>query len=160
MYLTINVVYSVTVGNCPTPVASPSGTIIDCYTVDAEHQACWASCPAGKAFLRQVPKLYTCGPSGVWDTSNPFAVFTLPHCGSKDYKDHDDVIKWKHFPRYWPFVRGIHTHKGQWRRALMFSLICARINGWVNNGEAGHFRRHRSHYDVTVMWFDIWPTSH
>ena len=21
---------------------------------------------------------------------------------------HDDVVKWKHFPRYWPFVRGIH----------------------------------------------------
>ena len=21
---------------------------------------------------------------------------------------HDDVIKWKHTPRYWPFVRGIH----------------------------------------------------
>ena len=21
---------------------------------------------------------------------------------------HDDVIKWKRFPRYWPFVRGIH----------------------------------------------------
>ena len=21
---------------------------------------------------------------------------------------HDDIIKWKHFPRYWPFVRGIH----------------------------------------------------
>ena len=21
---------------------------------------------------------------------------------------HDDVIKWKHFPHYWPFVRGIH----------------------------------------------------
>ena len=44
---------------------------------------------------------------------------------------HDDVIKWKHFPRYWPFVRGIHgspvnsPHKGQWRGALMFSLICA-----------------------------------
>ena len=48
---------------------------------------------------------------------------------------HDDVIKWKHFPRYWPFVRGIHRwpvnspHKGQWRGALMFSLICAWING-------------------------------
>ena len=44
---------------------------------------------------------------------------------------HDDVIKYKHFPRYWPFVRGIHRlsvdspHKGQWRGALMFSLICA-----------------------------------
>ena len=40
---------------------------------------------------------------------------------------HDDVIKWKHYPRYWPFVRGIHRspvnspHKGQWRGALMFS---------------------------------------
>ena len=22
--------------------------------------------------------------------------------------NHDDVIKWKHFPRYWPFVREIH----------------------------------------------------
>ena len=23
-------------------------------------------------------------------------------------RDHEDVIKWQHFPRYWPFVRGIH----------------------------------------------------
>ena len=23
---------------------------------------------------------------------------------------HDDVIKWKHFPRYWPFVREIPDH--------------------------------------------------
>ena len=51
---------------------------------------------------------------------------------------HDDVIQWKHSPRYWLFVRGIHQssvnspHKGQWRGALMFSLICAWINGWVN----------------------------
>ena len=33
----------------------------------------------------------------------------------------------------------------------MFSLVCVWINGWVNNGEAGDFRRHRAHYDVTVM---------
>ena len=71
---------------------------------------------------------------------------------------HDDVIKWKHFPRYWPFVRGIHRspvnspHKGQWRGALMFTLICARINGWVNNHEAGDLRRHHAHYDVIVMF--------
>ena len=70
---------------------------------------------------------------------------------------HDDVIKWKQFRRYWPFVRGIHRspvncpHKGQWRGALMFSLICARLNGWVNNGEAGDLRRHPAHYNVTVM---------
>ena len=73
------------------------------------------------------------------------------------FPSHDDVIKWKHFPRYWPFVRGIHRspvnspHKGQWRGALMFSLICARIKVWVNNGEAGNLRRHRAHYGVIVM---------
>ena len=33
----------------------------------------------------------------------------------------------------------------------MFSLICAWINGWVNNGEAGDLRRQRAHYDITVM---------
>ena len=71
--------------------------------------------------------------------------------------DHDDVIKWKYFPRYWPFVREIHRspvnfpHKGQWRRALMFALICVWINGWVNNREAGDLRRYRAHYDVIVM---------
>ena len=71
---------------------------------------------------------------------------------------HDDVIKWKHFPRYWPFVREIHRspvnspHNGQWRGALMLSLIFAWITGWVNNGEAGDLRRHRAHYDVTVMY--------
>ena len=69
----------------------------------------------------------------------------------------NDVIKWKYFPRYWPFVRGIHRspvnspHKGQWLGALMLSLICVWINGWVNNREAGDLRRYRAHYDVSVM---------
>ena len=39
----------------------------------------------------------------------------------------------------------------QWRGALMFSLICVWINGWVNNREAGDLRRYRAHYDVIVM---------
>ena len=47
-------------------------------------------------------------------------------------------------------------HKGQWRGALMFSLICVWINGWVNNGEAGDLRRYRAHYDVTVMEVRTW----
>ena len=68
---------------------------------------------------------------------------------------HDDVIKWKHFPRNWPFVWGIHwspvnsPHKGQWCGALMFSLSCALKNTGVNNCEAGDLRRHL--YDVIVM---------
>ena len=70
---------------------------------------------------------------------------------------HDDVIKWKHFPRNWPFVREIHRspvnfpHKGQWRGALMFLLIYTWINDWVNNREAGDLRRQHGHYVVIVM---------
>ena len=71
---------------------------------------------------------------------------------------HGDVIKWKHFPRYWPFVRGIHRsqvvnspHKGQPRGALMFSLIFAWTNGWEDTRDAEDLRHHRTHYDVTVM---------
>ena len=84
----------------------------------------------------------------------------------RDTRPHDDVIKRKNFPRYWQFVRGIHRgpvnspHKGQWRGALMFSLICTRINGWVNNGEAGDLRHHRAHYDITEMlWEGMLPLS-
>ena len=40
---------------------------------------------------------------------------------------------------------------GQGRRPLMFSLICASINSWVNNREAGELRRHRAYHDVIVM---------
>ena len=70
---------------------------------------------------------------------------------------HDDVVKWKHFPRNWLSVRGIHRspvnspHKGQWRVALMFSLICVSINGWVNNREAGDLRHYHGHYEFTLM---------
>ena len=77
----------------------------------------------------------------------------------------DDVIKWKHFPRYRPLVRGIYRspvnspHKGQWCGALMFSLMRAWINGWVNNREAGDLRDHRAHYDVTVMCVYILVTK-
>ena len=78
-------------------------------------------------------------------------------CNTEINCDHDDVIKWKHFPRYWPSVREIHRspmnclHKGQWRGALMFCLICTWINDWVNNRETGDLGRHLTRYDVTVM---------
>ena len=44
-------------------------------------------------------------------------------------------------------------------RSLMFCLICAWINGWVNSREAGDLRRHRSHYDVIVMKTSSWSTD-
>ena len=86
-----------------------------------------------------------------------------------DRRYHDDIIKWKHFPCYWPFVRGIHRspvnspHKGQWCGALMFSFICAWINGW-DNRKAGDLRCHHTHYDITVIlpwrWYHSFVLSH
>ena len=60
-----------------------------------------------------------------------------------------------------PLCGGIHRsvvkspQKGQWRGALMFSFICAWINDWVNNREAGDLRRHRAHHDVIVMGLHV-----
>ena len=59
-------------------------------------------------------------------------------------------------------MRGIHwspvnsQHKGQWRGALMFSLICVWRNGWVNNREVGDLRCHHTHYDDIVM---LWANT-
>ena len=70
---------------------------------------------------------------------------------------HDTSSYVKKFPPYWPFVWGIYRtpmnspYKGQWRRALWCSLICAWKNGWVNNGEAGDLRHFRANHDVTVI---------
>ena len=63
----------------------------------------------------------------------------------------------KHFRVIGPLCGGIirspvnSPHKGQWCGALMFSLICAWINGWVKNRGAGDLGRHRAYYDVTVI---------
>ena len=78
------------------------------------------------------------------------------HCAPQALGIHH-ITWWRYWMCYWPFVRGIHrspmnsSHKGQWRGALMFSVICAWINGWVNNRGTGDLRRHGAHYDVVVM---------
>ena len=61
-----------------------------------------------------------------------------------------------------PVTVGFSPHKGQWRRALMFSLICTWTNGWENNQDAGNVRRHRAHYDVTIMTLaqQVHPTNY
>ena len=89
----------------------------------------------------------------------------------RSFISHDDVIKSKHFPRYWAFVQGIHRSpvntiaKGQWREILMLALICARLNGWINNHQSADLKRHRGHHDVTIMhwereWLQYFPMEH
>ena len=61
--------------------------------------------------------------------------FNLGCLGRYGSTPHDDVIKWKHFPR---------SFDG-------FLLICAWTKYWVNDRDAGDLRRRRAHFDVTVM---------
>ena len=94
--------------------------------------------------------------SSIYPTHPQIHTFTKTSPASYIYQN-IPVIKWKHFPRNWPFVREIHRstvnspHKGQWRGALMFSLTCVWINDWVNNREAGDLRRYLAHYDVITL---------
>ena len=67
-----------------------------------------------------------------------------------------DVIEWKHFSRYLPFVWGIQRSpvnpitKAMTRKFDVF-LICAWTNSRGNTGDTGDLRRLRAHYDVMVM---------
>ena len=91
--------------------------------------------------------------------------FRLNHVSKRGPWDLTSIVCswWRHrmetFFALLVLVRGIHRppvdspHKGLWRGALMFSLICTWTNGWEINRDAGDLRRHRAHYDVTVMYW-------
>ena len=76
------------------------------------------------------------------------------HNGCRQWsRTHDDVIKWKHFPRYWPFVPVTGEFPSQRPVTRSFDVFFdLRLNKrWVNNRDAGDLRRHCAHYDVIVM---------
>ena len=69
---------------------------------------------------------------------------------------HDDVMTWEGFPHYWPFswwrhqMETISASLAICAGNSWFALICARINGWANNREAGDLRRRCTNYDAIV----------
>ena len=130
------------------------------YVINLFHDYFWIPTSAQSTWAGQFPpkpivRLFDDYPSFT-NISNSYPALWWCH-NMETLSGHGDVIKWKHSTRYWPFVRGIHRspvnspHKGHWRGALIFSLICVSTNDWVNNREAGDLRRHRAHYVVTVM---------
>ena len=80
---------------------------------------------------------------------------------------HDDVDKWRHFPRYWPFERGIHRspvnslHKGKWRRALMLFLsapekrLSKQSRGWWFETPSRPLWHHCNEYNKKDMGADL-----
>ena len=87
--------------------------------------------------------------------------------GSYSTSRHDDVIKWKHFPRYWPFVRGIHRwpmdspHKAS--DAERWCLFYRRLNKWLSKQSWGWWFetpsrslwRHRNGFAIVVVRLSI-----
>ena len=135
----------------------------------------WTSCWTNHWYLDHV-KLSLCDTAGPIDDKSTLAQI-MAWCDQTT--THHDVIKWKHFQHYWPFVKGIHQspvdsrHKGQWRRALVFSLMWAWTSASTNTWDAGDLRSHCTHCDVNVMpllelvlkkfydaiWYDQWPMN-
>ena len=53
----------------------------------------------------------------IFKISTLWRLLTTKSCANLDKHEacqlHDDVIKWKHYPRYWPFVQGNHRSRVQ-----------------------------------------------
>ena len=131
---------------------------VDIYvTVYPSYISLWKICPPLISHWPQINKIVI---YKLHQSSNS-QIITLSPGISMDIWHTVTLSRWRHqmetFKRYWPFLRGIHRspmnfqQKGQWSGALMFSLICVWIHSCVNNSETGDWRRHRAHYDVTVM---------
>ena len=71
----------------------------------------------------------------------------IHHCGN--LFEYSSLSWWRH--KMETFSALLALCVGNSSVTVVFSLICAWTNGWVNNRDAGDFKHHRAHYDVTVM---------
>ena len=67
----------------------------------------------------------------------------------RTYNQHDDVIGWNHFRVTGLLCGEFISHRPVIRSFDVFFDLC--LNIWAHNWDASDLRRHRSHYDVTVM---------
>ena len=75
---------------------------------------------------------------------------------------HDDVMKWKHFPRYWPFVRGIHRSPVARSSDVFFDLrlnkrLSKKSRGWRFETPSGPLWRHRNATSTPILWLRFTP---
>ena len=97
--------------------------------------------------------MYACIKGYEWPCKSLKIIIKIGHCWKTWWRDQMETfsVLMAIFAGNSPVTGEFPAHKGQWRGALMSSLICARINGWVNNRGAGDLRPHCAHYDVTIM---------
>ena len=67
-----------------------------------------------------------------------------PGDGIAHFSLHNNVIKRKHFPRWFPAQRPVT------RSFDVFIDLRLNKHGWENNCDVGDLKRHYVHYDVSV----------
>ena len=137
----------------PVAISSHASWVLGSLSI--EQLACLCVIPMGIIFLlATIRKTLT----GLLD----MPLDCMEHTVNQESKSHlfyfhDDVIKWKRFPRYWPFVREfignrwILLTKASDAELWCFLWTAPWTNRWENNREASDLRRHRAHYDAIVM---------
>ena len=126
-------------------------------------------------FNRCQPQCPPTQPGLLWPfaiTANMFMINVTQkflNCNQHQHYQVPCISWWCHqmetFLCYWPFVLGIHwslvnsLQKGQWHRALMFSLIYAWKDGHTNSRDTGDFRYHSTHYDINLMLYDLFDDN-
>ena len=82
----------------------------------------------------------------------------------------DDIIKWKHFSRYWPFVRGFHRSPAQrpvTRSFDVFFDLCLNkrlskqsLGWWLETPSRSSWRHNNElfnfHFSIHYTTFDVW----
>ena len=141
----------------PNTLKEYTGPLLGCLYYKTHKKCSWGKLMSRPWWIGiMVTPMWPVHEAGVvWQSGRGWGCMTIrigtKICGMDRLHSHDDVIKWKNFPRNWPFVRGIH--RSRWiphtKASLVFSLICARMR--INNHDIGDLRRHRGHYDVNVM---------
>ena len=93
----------------PPPLPRPSTRPIDSFTSSLDPNFSKAALRTALILSGDISLITSVG-SSIHFVCLPMASDAIAP-GSANRNQHDDVIKWKHFPLYWPFVRGIHRSR-------------------------------------------------
>ena len=97
-------------GQCETPDAPLAGSVQCEDVAGLFSKRCNVTCEDSKKFLRPVPKFYSCGPIGVWNTASPMLKFRFPPCGGRfSFENFLFTINLIKYASYLPMGHGFGT---------------------------------------------------
>ena len=78
------------------------------------------------------------------EIDTPMCIIAFSSCGFI----YDDVIKWEHFPRFWPFVRGIHRSPVRLNKRLNKPSRCR----WFETPSRSPWRHCNVSFSCSFIW--------